>query len=729
MIDLSDAPRTHVLTTWGTILYVDAASGELRHGPVDSFSANAVFVADQSSEEDSWRGWLMHDLGETLEAITCLAENSWAASSVQLIDGTLSPTRLKLTLLEFGRISLESDNFYLCAEPSGRITLSRTVCSTWERFVPSETWHPARVAAAGPRPSVMSNTTINSLANPSAPPGGDEHPLPKHSARMCAQPQVDSRFTRRRVLVIRHRGNLANKMFQYMGALTLASLIKDCTIVNVSIPEWGIEIPDDTLDQLFFDNVDLLSWDPFRPNLLELATMANQSESIRIMMADHLQRMEFLLDRAFYNRLFAKAVPLYYDPTEMDLVINIRAGEILSGVAHYPLLPIAFYEDVIVRTGLNPVFVGQLDPSEYVRQLKRRFPRATFIDSLGPMADFDLIRSAKNVIVAVSTFSWLAAWLSEAKQVILPLSGFYNPAHHREVDLLPVDDIRYRFFLFPLNYGLPEKESLRHHERIKGYWKEISRNQAALLRSSAPFLRIPRESYDSGLPARSARGSQVTFDPIWYAHEYIDAAMEISEGWFEDPLHHYLEVGRLRGYFPTRPMQEECSIDFALPNLALNKRATQSSRSRWSRGSTLEDDAENAVNGKPWEEFAFHTGEEQNPWWMVDLDTVAQVYFMRIFNRDRVPEAIHRRASPLVVEVSNDGGQWRLLLRTEPGQIFGGYSGGRPLVWVAQQPIEGRFVRISIPRWEFLHLAEVEIYGRAIGGRDEMPSPSGLVRE
>jgi hypothetical protein len=151
----------------------------------------------------------------------------------------------------------------------------------------------------------------------------------------------------------------------------------------------------------------------------------------------------------------------------------------------------------------------------------------------------------------------LAAWLSQAKTIILPISGFYNPAQHRELDLLPVDDIRYRFFLFPLNFGLPQQEALKHHERMKGRWKEISRNQVALLKNAAPLLRVPRQNFDCGLPSRAAPGAAITFDPVWYAHEYIDAAIEISEGWFEDPLHHYLEVGRLRGYLPTCPVQEE----------------------------------------------------------------------------------------------------------------------------------------------------------------------------
>lgn len=517
-------------------------------------------------------------------------------------------------------------------------------------------------------------------------------------------------FTRRRVLVIRHRGNLANKMFQYMGALTIASQIKNCKVLNVSMPEWGINIPDDTQNEQFFDDIDLWTWDPFRPHVHQLITTANQSESIRIIMADHLQRMEFLRERSFYNDVFPKTPP-YYEFTDMDLVINIRTGDILSGVAHYPLLPIAFYEEIVAATGLTPVFVGQLDDSEYVRQLKTRFSKALFLQSRGARNDFDLLRTAKNIVVAVSTFSWLAAWLSEAENIFLPLSGFFNPAHHREIDLLPVDDTRYRFFLFPLNFGLPETASLKHHERMKGYWKEVSRSQVAVLKGGAPFLRAPRENYNNGLPERSARGARITFDSVWYAHEYVDAAMEISEGWFEDPLHHYLDVGRLRGYLPTRPMQNKLSIDLTLSNLAINKRATQSSLSQWSKGSSVEEDAGNAVNGKPWEDYGFHTDEEDNPWWMVDLGRPSQLQFMRIFNRDPVPEWIQRRASPLVVEVSNDRDQWRILFSTEPGQIFGGYWGGRPLLWGAQQPIEARFVRITISSRGTLHLAEVEIYG------------------
>jgi hypothetical protein len=715
---LSAAPRTRLFTTFGTLVYLDTASGELRHGAVASSPENVVFVADPGAADAGRHGWLMHAVSDTFEPITCRADGCQIVSHAKTKKGDcpVPPTLLELVPLDRGLIALKGGTAFLCAEPQGAITLSRTQCSVWECFAPAQDWWTTTVASEANKSGSIVDPSIDWQAIRSFAPA---YRKPQQGRRPAATPNIGENrdpFARRRVLVIGHRGNLANKMLQYMGALTLARRIKGCAIVNVSLPEWGIEIPDDTQHQQFFDNLDLWTWDPFRPHVQDICTIANKSPSIRIMMADHLQRMEFLGSSEFYNGIFLKNSHLSHKVTDNELLINIRAGDILGGVPHYPLVPIAFYEEVVAKTGLNPVFVGQLDNSEYVAAIKRRFPGARFINSQGARADFDLIRSAKNIVVAVSTFSWLAAWLSEADNIFLPLTGFYNPAHHREIDLLPVDDVRYRFFLFPLNFGLPENESLEHHERMKGYWKEISRNQVALLKSGSPFLRTPRENSDSGLPRRSTPGSALTFDPVWYAHRYIDAAMEISEGWFEDPLHHYLEVGRLRGYLPTCPIQDDGLLDLSLPNLAINRAATQSSVSQWSKGATAEEDARYAVNGNP-KGDGFHTNNDSNPWWMVDLGNTAQVYLIRIFNRERIPDWMQQRASPLIAEVSTDRVRWRTLFHTDRKQVFGGYSGGRPLVWSSSQPVEARFVRISIPRQEYLHLAEVEIYGAPIQNR------------
>src|SRR5215475_13162419 len=89
--DLSSAPRTRFLTSWGTVLYVDPESGELRHGPKDTSPANAYFVADPAADATPRRGWIMLDRDGRFEPVTCRTHSSWTA-----IGGLESaePTRL-----------------------------------------------------------------------------------------------------------------------------------------------------------------------------------------------------------------------------------------------------------------------------------------------------------------------------------------------------------------------------------------------------------------------------------------------------------------------------------------------------------------------------------------------------------------------------------------------------------------------------------------------------------
>jgi hypothetical protein len=64
------------------------------------------------------------------------------------------------------------------------------------------------------------------------------------------------------------------------------------------------------------------------------------------------------------------------------------------------------------------------------------------------MADFGVLRASRHLCVAISTFSWLAAWLSEARTIHLPVAGALHPRQRPDMDLLPVADPRYRFHLF-----------------------------------------------------------------------------------------------------------------------------------------------------------------------------------------------------------------------------------------------------------------------------------------
>jgi hypothetical protein len=134
-------------------------------------------------------------------------------------------------------------------------------------------------------------------------------------------------------------------------------------------------------------------------------------------------------------------------------------------------------------------------------------------------------------------------------------------------------------------------------------------------------------------------------------------------------------------------------------NLALGKPATQSSLSEWSLRS---DEANGAVTGAVSGEFTFHTNAEERPWWMVDLLSQQPVGFVRVFNRMDIPQ----RANGLEIVVSADGRSWERVASHAGDVPFGG-ADGNPLEIVVDRWV--RFVRLVLPRRDFLHLDQVQV--------------------
>ncbi len=148
-------PSARLFTAFGTVLYVDVASGELRHGPIETSPANAVFVTDPGSAGPLRRGWLMYDTGGSRELLVCFKDRCHLASRSDSGGSSASPTVLELIPLERGLIAFKAGDFFLSAIPDGRINLSGPVCSTWELLLASEAW---RTDAAGTGDECIGNT-------------------------------------------------------------------------------------------------------------------------------------------------------------------------------------------------------------------------------------------------------------------------------------------------------------------------------------------------------------------------------------------------------------------------------------------------------------------------------------------------------------------------------------------------------------------------------------------
>lgn len=377
------------------------------------------------------------------------------------------------------------------------------------------------------------------------------------------------------VFHIEPKGRLGNQMMQYMVALKFHSLVPGTRFSNVDFPDWGIHHP-----KLLLSGGMERAWEQQHFEMDGLAARARAGETAVIVYNGFGQRMENFLTVDFYRAVFRSPLASPYLFDEQYVICPVRAEDVLDERAghHYPLTPVEFYADIIAETGLKPVFMGQTAPNLYTNRLRDRFPNALFLQTGNPMLDFEIIRQAKNIVLGVTTFGWLAAWLSHADRIFMAVSGLFNPMQYPAVDLLPFGDPRYRFYLFPINYGVPLVRHAEVHRRIAPYWRFMPQPRLQQMFRDAPrfdpsFAQL-REVMDIEFYLQMNADVRAKFDnaeaawvhycnhgagegrlpfrfsPAWYAERYPKAALEVAQGDYGSLAHHYIAVGRAHGYRP-----------------------------------------------------------------------------------------------------------------------------------------------------------------------------------
>jgi cytochrome c553 len=122
-------------------------------------------------------------------------------------------------------------------------------------------------------------------------------------------------------------------------------------------------------------------------------------------------------------------------------------------------------------------------------------------------------------------------------------------------------------------------------------------------------------------------------------------------------------------------------------------------------GVTPEEDALGGVDGMKNGKWGFHTENEPNPWWQVDLGKPAALERIVLYNR--CDQCAGRNARILVL-ASDDAKHWKQLYQHD-GTVFYGHSDQKPLS-VRLEGATARFVRLQLPGTSYFHLDEVEIY-------------------
>jgi hypothetical protein len=387
------------------------------------------------------------------------------------------------------------------------------------------------------------------------------------------------------ILRVLRPGNPGNIMMMYLTAHRMQKILGFGTITNVNIPIFGIALPDKNTHGIFglhdreSTNAKLFGALQFNGYKRVIET----SDSAFLSLEAYYQNLENFYDRSSfdYDALFPPMMDQNEFGREDQLVISIRGGEVLTALhPNYTLLPLNFYQHVITQTGLEPVFFGQLTDSPYLTDLRRTFPKAKFVAGKTPAFDFDYLRKSKNIVISVSTFAWMASWLSDADRIFLPITGMLNPKQQQSTMLLPRNDLRYTFFQFPVNYALPVERYRDYLDPIQDLWHPMGAHGIAAKPSpvekslddymacfdAQEYLQMyphGKQPYDQyGYPGLMNEFTETGFwqgrnpcmvDEGFYTRTYPLAAMEIARGLYVDAMHHYSEVGRHLGYRIKQP--------------------------------------------------------------------------------------------------------------------------------------------------------------------------------
>jgi len=106
------------------------------------------------------------------------------------------------------------------------------------------------------------------------------------------------------------------------------------------------------------------------------------------------------------------------------------------------------------------------------------------------------------------------------------------------------------------------------------------------------------------------------------------------------------------------------------------------------------------INGK----WGFHTENEPNPWWQVDLQQPTAIDRVVLYNRCDLAE----RNARILISLSDDGKTFSQVYQHD-GSVFYGFSDKKPLA-VKLNGQRARFVRLHLKGTSYFHLDEVQVY-------------------
>jgi hypothetical protein len=147
----------------------------------------------------------------------------------------------------------------------------------------------------------------------------------------------------------------------------------------------------------------------------------------------YFQRIELFQENMSKAKkwLTPDSTDLSLSPKKSDLTLSIRRGT--SGWPIKLCPSVDFYLGILEEIEFKKIYITTDSPLDnYFKPIFSTYPNTEFVN-LNPLGQFEFIRKSYSIVVAPSTFSILASWSSEARNIYWPkieALDFSNTEHN-----------------------------------------------------------------------------------------------------------------------------------------------------------------------------------------------------------------------------------------------------------------------------------------------------------
>ena len=266
-------------------------------------------------------------------------------------------------------------------------------------------------------------------------------------------------------------GRTGNNLFQLAFSHYLSKQFENVEIVHFGVPELGIsEHPG--YEQAMKQRVDFVINQnnyfkmPILDSGLDLPSGIIQSS------AWGMNSKYFLESRDYLRKLLPQQIFRYDDSTihggEFEILCHVRGGDVWDRSRFkkgknlhpdYAALPLSYYENILETSNKRVRFlIEDSTPNWYVSLLRERFGNKTISFSSSVEFDFKRMLLAENLALSLSTFSWMAGFLGEAKVVHFPVIGLFDRGQRPDLDFSLEEKLVRKYFFSPHHWTGSKKD-------------------------------------------------------------------------------------------------------------------------------------------------------------------------------------------------------------------------------------------------------------------------------